>query len=374
MATATPTVFHLSLVVGGELRDAAGERLGRVDDLIVRLGDEDYPPVTGVVATVAGRPVFVAAEQIVEIAPGFVTLIAQQLDLQHFRRRPQEVLLKKDVLDRQLINVDGARLVRANEIELARLDGWYRVVGVDVSLRSLVRRVLPRALAGRVEPRSFLDWASVEPFTGHVPTVRLRVPHPKLAKLHPAQLADLVEAASHNEGEEIMAAVAADPELEADVFEELEDSHQREFVEDRSDERDRRAARADGERRRRRSRAAASRGAARARDRAPLPVPGAPPPHAARLRPRDGRRADEPGVRVRLRRRDARGGARPGRAVDAPAGVALLGVRHEHAPAPARRDRPRRPPARGRGRAALERPAAGADGARPTPTSRRSRG
>src|ERR1700751_4398060 len=236
MAVGAPTVFHLSLVVGGELRDAAGERLGRVDDLIVRLGDEDYPPVTGVVATVAGRQVFVAAEQIVELGPGFVPLEANRLDLQHFRRRPQEVLLKKDVLDRQLINVDGARLVRANEIELARLDGWYRVVGVDVSVRSLVRRVLPRALAGRLEPRSFLDWASVEPLTGHVPTVRLRVPHPKLAKLHPAQVADLVEAASHNEGEEIMAAVAADPELEADVFEELEDSHQREFVEDRSNE------------------------------------------------------------------------------------------------------------------------------------------
>src|SRR6201987_4446725 len=186
MAVGAPTVFHLSLVVGGELRDAAGERLGRVDDLIVRLGDEDYPPVTGVVATVAGRQVFVAAEQIVELGPGFVPLEANRLDLQHFRRRPQEVLLKKDVLDRQLINVDGARLVRANEIELARLEGWYRVVGVDVSLRGLFRRVMPRALAGRVDAGGFLDWASVEPFTGHVPTVRLRVPHPKLAKLHPA--------------------------------------------------------------------------------------------------------------------------------------------------------------------------------------------
>jgi CBS domain-containing protein len=235
MATATPTVFHLSLVVGGELRDAAAERLGRVDDLIVRLGDDDYPPVAGVVATVAGRQVFVAAEQVFELGPGFVTLIGDQLDLQHFRRRPQEVLLKKDVLDRQLINVDGARLVRANEIELARLEGWYRVVGVDISLRGLLRRVMPRAFAGRVEPGGFLDWASVEPFTGHVPTVRLRVPHPKLAKLHPAQVADLVEAASHNEGEEIMAAVAADPEREADVFEELEEGHAREFAEERSD-------------------------------------------------------------------------------------------------------------------------------------------
>lgn len=153
MSTAAPpAVLHLSLVVGGELRDASGERLGRVDDLIVRLGGDDYPPVAGAVATVAGRQVFVAAEQIVELGPGFVLLDGDRLDLQHFRRRPQEVLLKKDVLDRQLINVDGARLVRANEIELARLEGWYRVVGVDVGLRGLVRRVIPRAFAGRVEP------------------------------------------------------------------------------------------------------------------------------------------------------------------------------------------------------------------------------
>src|ERR1700758_3498253 len=102
MASAAPAVLHLSLVVGGELRDTAGGRLGRVDDLIVRLGEEDYPPVTGVVATVAGRQVFVAAEQIVELGPGSVTLEADRLDLQQFQRRPQEVLLRKDVLDRQL--------------------------------------------------------------------------------------------------------------------------------------------------------------------------------------------------------------------------------------------------------------------------------
>jgi len=144
--------------------------------------------------------------------------------------------LKRDVLDRQLINVDGARLVRANEIELARLDGWYRVVGVDVGLRGLLRRLVPHALADRVGAGEFLDWASLEPFTGHVPTVRLRVPHPKLARLHPAQLADLVEQASHGEGEEILGAVGGDPELEADVFEELESRHQLEFIEDRSDD------------------------------------------------------------------------------------------------------------------------------------------
>jgi CBS domain-containing protein len=235
-AASPPRVLHLSLVVGGELRDREGGRIGRVDDLIVRLGEDEYPPVTGVLATVAGRQVFVPADEVEEIDHGRVSLRSVRLDLQPFRRRPQEVLLKKDVLDRQLINVEGARLVRSNEIEIARLGGWYRVVGVDVGLRGLVRRLVPRALAGNVGASEFLDWASVEPFTGHVPTVRLRVPHPKLARLHPAQLADLVEAASHSEGEEIIKAVGENPELEADVFEELEAHHQLEFIEERSDE------------------------------------------------------------------------------------------------------------------------------------------
>jgi len=236
MATAAvPVIVHLSLVVGGELRDRAGGRIGRVDDVIVRLGEE-YPPVSGVLATVAGRQVFVAAEAVGEIGHGRTLLHRDQLDLRAFERREREVLLKKDVLDRQLINVDGARLVRANEIELARLDGWYRVVGVDVGLRGIARRVVPRRMAGRIKLGDFLDWASVEPFTGHVPTVRLRVPHPKLARLHPAQLADLVEAASHREGAEIIDAVKTDQELEADVFEELDSQHLREFLDERSDE------------------------------------------------------------------------------------------------------------------------------------------
>jgi len=95
---------------------------------------------------------------------------------------------------------------------------------------------LPRPLGERIATGEFLDWAFVEPFVGHVPTVRLRVPHPKLAKLHPAQIADLVEAASRREGEEIIQAVGDDDrELEADVFEELDDQHQREFLEDRPD-------------------------------------------------------------------------------------------------------------------------------------------
>jgi MgtE intracellular N domain/CBS domain len=236
-APQAPPILHLSSVVGSPLRDSDGERLGKAEDLIVRLGGAGYPPITGFLVNVAGRTSFLGADRVSDIGPDGVVLRKAKLDLRHFERRPEEVLLKRDLLDRQLINVEGARLVRANEIELALIGGYWRVVGVDTGPRGGLRRLLPKALGTRIAPGEFLDWAEVEPFVGHVPTVRLRVPHPKLAKLHPAQIADLVEAASRREGEEIIQAVGDDDrELEADVFEELDDHHQREFLEDRPDE------------------------------------------------------------------------------------------------------------------------------------------
>jgi CBS domain-containing protein len=236
-STQAPPILHLSRVIGSPLRDADGERLGRVEDLIVRLGGSGYPPITGVLVTVAGRRSFLGVDRVKDIGSGGVVLRKAKLDLRHFERRAEEVLLKRDLLDRQLINVEGARLVRANEIELALVAGSWRVVGVDTGPRGGLRRLLPKQLGAHIATGEFLDWAGVEPFVGHVPTVRLRVPHPKLAKLHPAQIADLVEAASRHEGEEIIQAVGSDDrELEADVFEELDDQHQQEFLEDRPDD------------------------------------------------------------------------------------------------------------------------------------------
>ena len=228
-------VLHLSLLVGSDVVGRAGGRIGRVDDLVVRLGGTGYPPVTALLARVAGRDVFISGDAVSDMQHGRVELSTDRIDLRPFERRAQEVLLRKDVLDRQLIDVDGARLRRANDIELARIEGWWRVVGVDVGPRGIVRRVVPRRFARKLGDSQVLDWAVVEPFTGHVPTVRLRAPHPGLARLHPAELADLVEAAGHSEGAEILAAVHADPELEADLFEELDPSHVREYLEERDD-------------------------------------------------------------------------------------------------------------------------------------------
>ena len=229
-------LLNLSAILHSRLVDRAGEKIGRVDDLIVRLSDRGYPPITGLKARIGGREVFVPAERVARVESGTVQLSGEQVDLGRFDRREGEVLLRQDLLGRRVINVVGARLVRADDLVLGQVGEWWRVVGVDTSIRSLFRRLLPSGLRRRSRVRPFLDWESVEPFVRHVPTARLRMTFGRLSKLHPAQLADLVEAASHEEGEEIIAAVGGDRELEADVFEELDPEHQVEFLRERSDE------------------------------------------------------------------------------------------------------------------------------------------
>jgi CBS domain-containing protein len=237
MSALPETTLHLSTILRSPLLDRAGERLGRVEDLIVRLADGGYPPVTGLKARIGGRDLFVPTDRIATLEPGAVRLSGEKLSLGRFERRVGEVLLGQDVLGRKLVNVeaDPPSLVTAHEIELKCIDGWWRVVGVDHSGSARLRRLLPRPFKRMVADRPFLDWTDLEPFVGHVPTARLRFSHRKLANLHPAEIADLVEAASHDEGEELIEAVGQDRELEADVFEELDEHHQLEFIRERPD-------------------------------------------------------------------------------------------------------------------------------------------
>jgi CBS domain-containing protein len=229
-------VVHLSSLAGSPLLDSAGERLGKVQDVVARLGQDGLPPVIGLKARIGGRELFVPIDRVQRLEPAAARTSTTKLNLAQFERRPGEVLLRADVLDHSLINVETARLVRAREVELVCEDGRWRVAGIDPSLRPRFWRLLPRRFRGHdTEHRQIVAWNKLEPFVGHVPTSRLKLTSRRLARLHPAQIADLVEAASHQEGEEILEAVGQDKELEADVFEELDDEHQVEFLRERSD-------------------------------------------------------------------------------------------------------------------------------------------
>ena len=214
--------LRLSRLLRRPVADSSGETIGKLADVIVRLRGSDYPLVTGMVAAVGGREIFVSIDQVISFRDDPIRLNSARLSLRHFERRDGEVLLKADVLGHRLIDVQNARLVRAADLELVR-DGEERVLaGVDTRRRR--RRLF--GLLGPKDPDDagvFRDWHDFEWLIGHQRSALLRGPFGRIRRLKPAQIADLLENASKEEETEILGSVHADPELEADVFEELDE-------------------------------------------------------------------------------------------------------------------------------------------------------
>ena len=237
-----PVVEDELILVSQVLRTAVlnptGEKLGQLQDIIVRLAEGGgYPPVTGLKVGIGGRDLFVGADQVDRLVAGQIKLKGQTLDLGRFERRPGEVLLRNDIIGRHLVDMEAGSIVQAHDLALAFVSGRWRLVGVLRRSRSAFERLLPSA--GKNAPPAaadLLNWRDVQPFVGHVPTAKLKMPALRLRRLHPAQIADLVEHSTHEEGEEIIEAVEGDAELAADVFEELDTQHQLEFLTSESDE------------------------------------------------------------------------------------------------------------------------------------------
>ena len=208
----------------------AGAEVGRLEDLIVKLAEGGYPPVTGLKVRVGAQDVFVGKDLIEKLEPGAVRLNTHTLQTQPFQRRAGEVLLAADVLGRHLVDVARGRIVQAHDLVLTPTEDGWQLQGIDRSPQAMLRRLLPRRGRPDLRRHAILDWKDVQPFVRHVPTAKLLMPLQRLRRLHPAQIADIVEGASHEEGEEIIEAVEGDADLTADIFEELDPEHQVEFL------------------------------------------------------------------------------------------------------------------------------------------------
>src|ERR1051325_9897428 len=166
-------MLYLSQVLGRPILDLDGERVATLKDVIVRLGEEDHPPVTGFVARYQRRNFFLPRWRIVEFNEQGARLNSDILDLRPFARREGEVLLARDVLDKQLIDVDGKRVVRVNDVQLVEAANDWHVTGADVSLTGLWRRLAPSFMrSGR--PVEVIDWADVGYVATDAATVQLK--------------------------------------------------------------------------------------------------------------------------------------------------------------------------------------------------------
>lgn len=227
-------MLYLSQVLGRPILDLEGERVATLKDVIVRLGEDEHPPVSGFVARYRRRDFFLPRWRISHFGEEGVRLNSDILDLRPFMRREGEVLLARDVLDKQLIDVDGKRVVRVNDVQIIEAAKEWRVTGADVSLSGIWRRLAPAFLrSGR--PVEVIDWADVGYLATDAATVQLKSSRGKLTRLHPVEIARLAEVFSYQQGAEIVESL--DDETAAETLEEMAATRQAQIIGDMDEER-----------------------------------------------------------------------------------------------------------------------------------------
>jgi CBS domain-containing protein/flagellar motility protein MotE (MotC chaperone)/sporulation protein YlmC with PRC-barrel domain len=208
-------------LIGRPIRDETGRDIGKLVDIVVRHGETTYPPVSGLIVKVGNSTSFIDASSISKFTHDEIRLSSMKVNLEEYKRRPGESLLDADVLDHQIVDVNGLRVVRSSDLYLAPLDREIRVVGVDISFRSFIRRIFPGSLSRRPTPEHVVDWAAVASLADGTGVVRSSESRAALSQLRPADLADLIEDLAGREQSALIELL--DPDLAADALEEMED-------------------------------------------------------------------------------------------------------------------------------------------------------
>ena len=227
-------MLYLSQVLGRPIQDVEGEKVAAIKDVVVRYGEEDYPPIVGVMARYLHRDFFIRRVQIQSLNEHGVKLNIDLLDLRPFTRREGEILLAKDVLDKQLIDIDGKRVVRVNDVQIIEVGDQWRVTGADVSLQGFLRRLMPKGFYGK-KIVEVIDWADVGYLATDTASVQLKSSKDKLSRLHPVEIAQLAETLSPIHRTEIVESL--DNEIAADTLEEMSTENQARILEEMDEER-----------------------------------------------------------------------------------------------------------------------------------------
>lgn len=220
--------MYLSDLLGGVIRDEQGRRAGRLRDMVAHIAGAEPPRVVGVLVRRERTECFLAVEQLRRLDAN-ATVIARPL-WQRFARREGQVLLGRDVMDSQVIDLDGRRPARVNDVVMEQDGPEWRVSGVDLRLAALPRRLLPRALRRtRRDGGGIVPWSAVELLASDVPGEKLSPDHQRLARLHPADIARVADAVSSRQATEIISSL--DDDLAADTLEEMIEERQANVVE-----------------------------------------------------------------------------------------------------------------------------------------------
>jgi CBS domain-containing protein len=220
-------MLHATEILGAETFDSAGNFVGRVKEMFIEPADQPNRVARLLLGRGQYRPIVARYDQIASVAPGRVNLTTDESALELFHPNEAWLAVGKDLLDQQIIDTNGRKVVRVNDIDLAeqRTNGnvEMRITQVDVGVKGAVRRLLQgivppmaiRRLEQRLPPRSirweFVNLIEPDPLR----RVKLRMSSQKLTELHPADLAEIMEELSPAERQGIIDSLPEDTAAEA---------------------------------------------------------------------------------------------------------------------------------------------------------------
>jgi Mg2+ transporter MgtE len=226
-------MVFLSDVLNVTVRDNQGQTVGAVADIIVNVR-EAFPVVAALVVTPAtgGRvslptrpaPLIIPWRQVVSIEEPRLRLNVARGQINAYTPHAGEIYLARDILDKQIVDTQGRRVVKVNDLKLAQVRGAARLLGADISFWAFFRRLLPFRFSERLVTWNYVQQVGQDPRDVH-----LRVPGTTLSDLHPADLADLIEDMHPDAGVALLNSL--DVETAADALQEMEESYQAPMVE-----------------------------------------------------------------------------------------------------------------------------------------------
>jgi CBS domain-containing protein len=227
--------YFFSEFLNRRVFDTTGLRVGKISDLVAERA-EPYPMIIGMMVRTKGRKMFIPWEKIFQIEPRFALSEKELIDLKSPLPEKDIILLREEVMDKQIVDTFGAKVVRVNDLHFLRVDSRLRLVHVDVGFRGLMRRVGWEKLVDQalrwffsyVLPNQFISWKYVQLLSGS-DLLHLSVSQKKLSHLHPADLADIIEDLSGRDRSAIFHAL--DTETAAEALEEIDPKIQKAIIE-----------------------------------------------------------------------------------------------------------------------------------------------
>lgn len=192
--------IYLSAVIGRSVINNKGDELGILRDLVMIPGDV-FPEVSHIVIksrnglkSLPWNEVTLFTHVVISVAG------AQPPGLSSFEARDNEILVKRDLLDKQIVDANGAKVVRVNDIKLGNLNQKLCIFSVDIGFRGLLRRLgyerLGETIAktlGKDIPNTEISWEYVQPLEANSSKLALNIARDQMNEMHPADLADILE-------------------------------------------------------------------------------------------------------------------------------------------------------------------------------------